>query len=120
MEIYIDFDGTISPAHYPDKPVVPPFQNCVETIKKFKQMGHTIVIYSCRANQDLFSKIKSIEATQEMVDYLNRWSIPFDRIEYGKPLYSLLICDRAISSKDGNWERILEESKSIIEIEVPK
>jgi len=120
MEIYIDFDGTISPAHYPDKPTVPPFPNCVDTIKQFKQMGHTIIIYSCRANPDLFSKGKSFEATQEMVDYLNKWSIPYDRIDSGKPLYSILICDRAISAKDGNWNRIFKEYRQIIPAELPK
>lgn len=109
-EMFIDFDGTISPNHYPHPLIEPPFKGVKETLAALQANGHKIVIFSCRANKDLFGYTKSERSTNEMIDYLQKWSIPYDEVYYGKPLYEYLVDDRA--GFDGNWLALAATFKS--------
>lgn len=103
-KLFVDFDGTISPIHYPNSLTEPPHSDCVKTLLKFKEQGFQIVIHSCRANPDL-GLPRPKEAVAEMIDYLKKHNIPYDSIDTTKQLYSLLIDDRA--GFDGDWSKIL-------------
>lgn len=89
MIYFIDFDGTICP-----NSGSPPQDECREVMKLLKKYNHTIVIYSCRANPDCVED--SVKSVEEMIDYLNHWDIPFDRVEPNKPLFNFYIDDRAV------------------------
>ncbi|MCI0564036.1 MAG: hypothetical protein MN733_36635 [Nitrososphaera sp.] len=101
MEIFVDFDGTISPCHYPDALTLPPVRECVEQMLDWKRRGFTIVIWSCRANPKVVEN--SEESVAEMVAYLKKHGIPYDRIDTTKPLFNLLIDDRAHNAH-GFWK----------------
>jgi hypothetical protein len=98
--IFIDFDGTICPY---GKVVNPPYDNCVKTIQKLYERGDKIHIWSCRGNKDVVRDMT--DAVAEMVTYLKKHDIPFHEIEYGKPLFDVVIDDRALNAND-NWDRL--------------
>jgi hypothetical protein len=113
MEIFIDFDGTISPSHFPDPLDESPFPNCVETIRRWKDGGHTIVIYSCRGNPDIRYNTGQtdeewLDSYREMLDYLKKHRVPYDRVDCSKPFYKVLICDRTLQGGD-RWAEIADE-----------
>lgn len=113
--VAIDLDNTIlkykgwkGSSHF-----LEPKEGAREAIKKLKDMGFTIIIWTCRSNED--------EVARALQDY----DIPFDHINenpYGPPntsnkIYAdYYIDDRAIEFKD-NWQEIVgrleEEHQSI-------
>ena len=44
-----------------------------------------------------------------MVEYLNRYNIVYDEIYYRKPLYAVLIDDRAYNPTQMSWDDITNE-----------
>jgi hypothetical protein len=101
MNIYIDFDDTICPM---GDTTNEPFNKAIEVINKLKANGNTIIIYSCRSSKDVLGKHMEL-ATKIMLDYLQKWGIPYDGVFYGKPNYDVVIDDKAIGFHD-NWEQI--------------
>jgi hydroxymethylpyrimidine pyrophosphatase-like HAD family hydrolase len=69
----IDFDGTIVRDRYPD--IGEPILDAIITIKEIKNLGHKIIIWSCRVEPQL----------TEMRDFLILNNIPFDYINENCP-----------------------------------
>jgi hypothetical protein len=108
MNVYIDFDYTISPNGYRFTPQIldkPPYKDAVETIQYFKSRGCTIFIFSCRANKEVVGEQVVAMKIKEMTDYLTKHNIPFDHIYTEKPNYDLVIDDKALGFHD-NWSEI--------------
>lgn len=99
--IMIDFDGTISPMH--GFTVAPSFE-VVSSIKKLFEC-HTIGIYSCRFNNEICERSEGLK----VIEYLKKYDIPFDFIQYGKPLFIGLIDDRTYNPNHIGWENIVTE-----------
>jgi hypothetical protein len=99
----IDFDGTISPMH--GFSVAPTFE-VVNSIKRLFER-YRIGIYSCRFNSEICDRIDG----QRVIEYLKKYDIPYDFIQYGKPLFVALIDDRAYNPNHIGWENI---EKSLI------
>jgi hypothetical protein len=99
--ILIDFDGTISPIHGFHEP---PKSETIMAIKQLHKM-YGIGIYSCRSNLNICDESDH----RKMIDYLNKWSIPYDFIEFNKPLYKCLIDDRSLNPNIVSWKQITEE-----------
>lgn len=99
--IMIDFDGTISPMH---GFLVAPTHEVVSTIKKLFEK-YVIGIYSCRFNNEICDRIDGLK----VIEYLKKYDIPYDFIQYGKPLFVGLIDDRAYNPNHVGWEFIEKE-----------
>jgi hypothetical protein len=97
----IDFDGTISPTH--GFTVAPTFE-VVSAIKKLFEF-YRVGIYSCRFNMEICDRIDG----DKVIQYLKRYDIPYDFIQYGKPLFAALIDDRAYNPDHIGWETIVEQ-----------
>lgn len=113
MNIYIDFDHTISPNGYSYKPqdmALPPIDGAIEAIQGFKSMGHKIIIFSCRANKEVVGDDVVEKKTKEMTDYLQKYHIPYDSVFKGKPNYDIVIDDKAIGFNN-NWNEIKKAIK---------
>lgn len=109
MEIFIDFDGTITQEHgFTD-----PRPDAIDVINRLYDAGHIIVIYSCRANPQICPP----EDVDKMKRYLSSHGIKYSRIEPNKPVFSLLIDDRAMNPLiHGGWsnlEQILKNDMGI-------
>lgn len=113
MNVYIDFDHTISPNGYTFRSQtmdLTPIEGAIETIQSLKLHGHRIIIFSCRSNPEVVGEEVVEMKTKEMTDYLIKHSIPFDSVFNDKPNYDIVIDDKAIGFRN-NWLQIKKELK---------
>jgi len=97
--ILIDFDGTISPSHgFTEAPL----SDAISAIKKLYQ-NYTIGIYSCRFNLEICDR----KDGEKVIEYLKKYEIPYDFIQYDKPLFKAVIDDRAYNPDHIGWSGIL-------------
>lgn len=73
MIIAVDFDGTLCEMKYPEIGTIKPYAR--DVMKKLKEDGHYIIIWTCRTKQHLI----------EAVNWLLANDIPFDRINDHNP-----------------------------------
>lgn len=108
MKYFIDFDGTICPNDAEPQPA------CREVLLELKRRNHIIVIYSCRSNPDCVTDPEI--ATQEIVDYMKKYDLPYDDIYWGKPFFNYVIDDRNVGCPlDKNYNVDWERIKKVIE-----
>lgn len=88
--IFVDFDETIFQGDYNN----PPSEDCLFVLNQLKKQGHEIDIYSFRTNSKEHSNW--VTATQDMIEYLDKYKVPYNRIVSNKPYYDYIIDDRAI------------------------
>jgi hypothetical protein len=105
MKIYIDFDRTICPNSDDE---IEPTVECKASIVAMKAAGHHICIFSVRSNPEETSKKFGHD---RMLRYLLIHDIPYDDIHVHKPIYDVLIDDRALGApldSRGNidWKQI--------------
>lgn len=105
--IFVDFDGTICPnkgaEEYP-----PPSPECIETLTALQANGHTIMMYSVRSN---LRETNKKNGHVEMIEYLDRYNIPYDGIDTSKPHFSVIIDDKGLgvpldNNKNVQWEKV--------------
>lgn len=116
--IYVDFDGTICPnkgkkpsgfiESYP-----PPSEECLYTLKRLHDKGHKIIIFSVRSNK---SETNREFGHTEMLEYLEKWKIPYDGIHLDKSHFSIVIDDKCcgIQKDEGgnvDWIGVLKVLK---------
>lgn len=96
MQLIIDLDGTIcTEERQYSRSLARPLPDSIESIKRLKTEGHTIIIYSAR-----------MWAEYEMtVDWLKRNNVPYDQLILGKPQGDFWIDDRAV--RHVNWKETL-------------
>lgn len=115
MKIAIDFDGVLhayskgwSDGSIYDGPV----PGSAEAMKRLKEQGHTLYIFSTRTNPVFKKKDDAQDQKKMMEEWLQQHDIPFDKVwTFGKPMADLFIDDRAIGFR-GNWNSTLEEVAS--------
>ncbi|WP_418894583.1 hypothetical protein [Limibacterium fermenti] len=73
MIIAIDFDETLHSGKWPG--IGSPVPYAIETMKRLKKDGHTLIIWTCREG----------EQQTKMVNWLLEKDIPFDRINDNLP-----------------------------------
>lgn len=114
MKIAIDFDGVIhgySKGYQDGDLYDPPVPGASEAMKKMKEAGHYLYIFTTRTNK-IFKKPGDgkDEKYQEnqIKEYMAKYDIPYDKIwTFGKPMADLFIDDRAINFA-GKWDETLE------------
>ncbi|HYG15444.1 MAG TPA: hypothetical protein VEC12_06785 [Bacteroidia bacterium] len=120
MKIAIDFDGVIhgySKGWHDGEIYDPPVPGAAEALKKLKEQGHYIYIFSTRTNK-IFRKPTDgkDEKYQEkqIKEWMARYDIPYDKIwTFGKPMADLFIDDRAINFS-GKWSETMEAVENFI------
>lgn len=98
--ICIDLDGVISELRLPgqDYAELLPVPGAVEKIRTLKEMGHRIVIFTARHMKTTGGNIGAAVARKGFVtlEWLERHSIPYDEIHFGKPHAHLYLDDNAL------------------------
>lgn len=99
-----DLDGTIcytkkEGQHYLD---VEPLPGAVETLQKLKSNGHYIIIMTARNMLTHNNNVGKIIANQSpiVIEWLNKYQIPYDELHFGKPLADFYVDDKAIKLTD--------------------
>lgn len=84
-----DIDGTICPIKgagegYED---LIPYQNIVDKLRYYKENGARIVLFTSRNMNSFQGNIGLINknTARVLLDWLDKWNIPYDEIIYGKP-----------------------------------
>ena len=71
--IAVDFDGTIVTENYPEVGTLIPAAK--QTLKRFKEKGGYIVVWTCREGKTL----------KDSIEFLNDWNIPYDAVNENLP-----------------------------------
>lgn len=100
-KIIIDLDGTITAADTKDYKNVMPRRDVVEQIRKMKNEGYLIVIYTARNMNSFSGNVGKINAVTlpVILNWLENHKVPYDEIIVGKPWCGengFYIDDRAI------------------------
>lgn len=93
MIIYIDIDETICETPEDrDYTKSVPFLTNIEKANKLYDEGHTIVYWTARGTG---SGINWTEVTENQFE---EWGVKYHELKFGKPIYDLIICDKAINT----------------------
>jgi hypothetical protein len=106
--LLVDYDGTL----FPWAPLfadVEPLPGAVEAMKKLREAGYKLRIYSSRLSSAwLYTEGESHgRQVAHMVAMLDKYGIPWDGFAYDKEPAQHYIDDRAIEFKN-NWPKIAE------------
>lgn len=85
----LDIDGTICPIKKKEEKYedLVPFPEMVEKLREYKEGGARIVLFTSRNMNSYHGNIGMINknTAKILLEWLERWSIPYDEIIYGKP-----------------------------------
>lgn len=116
-----DLDGTICPIKKKEEKYedLKPFPEIVSKIKELKEQGFNILIFTSRNMKTYDGNIGLINANTAkiIINWLEKWQIPYDEIIYGKPWpgeNGFYIDDRAIRPRE-LLENSVEELNELCE-----
>ena len=108
-----DIDNTICENKFGDMTYadVKPFPEAVETIRWLKSEGHTIILHTARHMKTCGGNQGKVLARQgkTLLDWLDRWEIPYDELWWSKPHADLIVDDAVHRHTD--WTTTLEAIK---------
>jgi hypothetical protein len=102
----IDFDDTLY-----NRSTEEPIQGAVEALKQLKSEGHKILILSSRINPELWGELVKYRQ-KEIVDWMEKYKIPYDKVVPFKPPADLYIDDKGYRFT-GNWKETVQDIKSL-------
>jgi capsule biosynthesis phosphatase len=89
LTFVFDIDGTICPIKEKTQEYIDliPFKSIVDKIREYKEGGARIVLFTARNMKSYNGNIGMINANtaKVMLEWLDKWEIPYDEIIYGKP-----------------------------------
>ncbi len=116
-----DLDGTICPIKKKEEKYedLKPFPEIVSKIRELKEQGFNILIFTSRNMKTYDGNIGLINANTAkiIINWLEKWQIPYDEIIYGKPWpgeNGFYIDDRAIRPRE-LLENSVEELNELCE-----
>jgi capsule biosynthesis phosphatase len=87
--LIVDLDGTLCPIKSPDQNYddLVPYHKMVAKLREWKAEGFNILIYTARNMRTYEGNLGVINArsARRIMDWLDRWEIPYDEILFGKP-----------------------------------
>ena len=102
-----DIDGTICPIKKKDEEYMDliPYENIVKKIRSLKEDGYKIILFTSRNMNSYSGNLGLINknTAKVMLNWLDKWDIPYDEIIYGKPWpgrFGFYVDDRAVRSKE--------------------
>ena len=117
LRYVFDLDNTLVtyPTIHGDYSSVKPIQKMINLLRKLKEEGHTIIIYTARRmgshNHNIGATIKDIGKIT--FDTLEKFEIPYDELVFGKPLGDVYIDDRAYNPYDDRIFKLIGEYQLI-------
>jgi len=117
LRYVFDLDNTL--VTYPtingDYTSVKPIPKMINLLKKLKEEGHTIIIYTARRmgthHHNIGAVVKDIGRIT--FDTLDKFEIPYDELIFGKPLGDIYIDDRAYNPYDERIFKLIGEYQLI-------
>lgn len=102
MRAIFDLDDTISVHRNRDYPNAIPIKEVIEKIRKLKQDGWEIYIYTSRGQVSCKGDLALIEQNnREVIEtWLRKHDVPCDGLIFGKPIGDIYVDDKGMSVKD--------------------
>ena len=117
MIIAVDLDGPLFKLYWTDENMDDydnemfgsPVRGAADAMRELRAAGHTIIIHTCRTNEELNPYKTEDELHANVVNALTEAGIEFDEIwtSMGKPIAHIYIDDRA--KKFHSWQQTLAE-----------
>ena len=89
VTLIFDIDGTLCPIKQKEEKYedIVPYKDMLEKIKYYKDNGAKIVLFTSRNMNSYNGNIGKINknTARILLDWLDKWNIPYDEIIYGKP-----------------------------------
>ena len=89
VTLIFDIDGTLCPIKQKEEKYedIVPYKDMVEKIRYYKDNGAKIVLFTSRNMNSYNGNIGKINknTARILLDWLDKWNIPYDEIIYGKP-----------------------------------
>jgi len=117
LRYVFDLDNTL--VTYPvipkDYSTVKPINKMINLVRKLKDDGHTIIIYTARRMHTHGHNIGSVIKDIGKITFatLDKFEIPYDELIFGKPLGDIYIDDRAYNPYDDRIFKLLGEYQLI-------
>lgn len=115
MRICIDLDGVIAQLKKEDESYedVKPIERAIEKIKKLKENGHYIIIYTARHMKSCNGNIGKVIANigKITLEWLEKYQIPYDEIVFGKPWADIYIDDNGYRFE--GWDKISDDGSNL-------
>lgn len=105
LRIAVDFDNTLFVNEYPEVGLLVP--GASKFMKKLKDAGHLLLIWTCRTNTGLHDKENVTKDLEMIAAKLTEHDIPFDEIVSGEPgklMADFYIDDRAVGCPLRFWK----------------
>jgi capsule biosynthesis phosphatase len=87
--LVVDIDGTLCPIkkNYEKYEDLIPYEKIVERLRIYKKQGAKVILFTSRNMNSYNGNIGLINkhTAKVLLDWLERWNIPYDEIIYGKP-----------------------------------
>jgi len=116
LNILLDLDNTVCANKQNDESYedVKPLPGAVEQIQRWKKEGHTISIYTARHMKTCNNDIGEIIVKQSrlILNWLDKYNIPIDKLYFGKPNADVIIDDKAIRAE--NWKQIKNDVDKLL------
>lgn len=108
MVICLDFDGVIIPYKpWSGVEVFPePLEGIMESTKKLKQYGHTIIIFTCRKEVEYIHQF--LKKYDILYDFINYYPEQHPETNQHKPIADVYIDDKGLTFQ-GKWDDIFIE-----------
>ena len=102
MIVVFDLDDTISVHKNRDFANAKPIEETIEKIRKLKNDGCEIIIYSARGQNSCKGDLTLIEERNraQIEEWLEKHNVPYDKLLFGKPLGDLYVDDKGVSLSD--------------------
>jgi capsule biosynthesis phosphatase len=115
MRICIDLDGVIAEIKKENETYadVKPIKSAVEKIKKLKENGHYIIIYTARHMKTCDGNVSKVLAKigRITLEWLDKYNVPYDEIVFGKPWADIYIDDNGY--RFNNWNEIQDDGSNL-------
>jgi capsule biosynthesis phosphatase len=87
QRLVVDLDDTLSITIQGDYENSKPVMSTIETLRKYKEMGFEIVIYSSRNMRTYNTNVGKINifTLPNIINWLRKYNVPFDEVIVGKP-----------------------------------
>ena len=106
--IAVDFDGTLVKDAYPK--IGEPIWDVIVWCRKQKSLGHTLILWTCRAGQELTQALSFCETINLHFDYVNCNTIE-NIIKFGNSDTRKIYADIYLDDKSITVSDVLKESK---------
>lgn len=87
--LVFDIDGTLCPIKSKDEKYeeLIPYTNMIEKLRYYKENGAKIVLFTSRNMNSFQGNLGIInkKTAKILLEWLDKWDIPYDEIIYGKP-----------------------------------